>query len=112
MAVYYATKAFVLSFSEAIAEELTGTGVTASALCPGPTATNFAEAANARTSRLFQWTGMSAEAVARAGHSAFRAGRLVAIPGWRNRLLAFSVRLAPRVMVRKIIKSLNEERHR
>src|SRR5262245_55187194 len=68
MAVYYATKAFVLSLSEAIAEEVAGSGVTVTALCPGPTATNFAEAAGARFSRLFVRNAMSAEAVARSGH--------------------------------------------
>jgi uncharacterized protein len=107
MAVYYATKSFVLSFSEAIAEELTRTGVTVTALCPGATETNFAEAANARTSRLFAKTAMSAESVAQIGHRDFRRGRVVAISGFRNRFLAFSVRLAPRFMVRKIAKRLN-----
>jgi short-subunit dehydrogenase len=96
MAVYFASKAFLLSFSEAVAEELAGTGVTVTALCPGPTETNFAEAANARTSRLFAKAAMSAESVAWVGHDAFRQGRVVAIAGFRNRLLAFSVRLAPR----------------
>ncbi len=106
MGVYYATKAFLLSFSEAVAEELAGTGVTVTALCPGPTETNFAEAANARTSRLFAKAAMSAESVAWIGHDAFRKGRVVAIAGFRNRLLAFSVRLAPRFVVRKIAKRL------
>jgi uncharacterized protein len=107
MAVYYATKAFVLSFSEAIAEELTGTGVTVTALCPGPTETNFANVAGARTSRLFAKTAMSAEAVARLGHSAFRRGRAVEIAGFGNRLLVGSVRLAPRLVVRKMAKLFN-----
>jgi short-subunit dehydrogenase len=107
MAVYYATKAFVLSFTEAIAEELKGTGVIVSALCPGPTDTNFAAEANARFSNLFKKRAMSAEAVARIGHGAFRQGRVVAIAGLRNQLLAFSVRLAPRSLVRKIAKALN-----
>src|SRR5512137_1041621 len=72
MAVYYATKAYVLSFTEALAEELAGTGVTVTALCPGPTQTNFAEAAGARTSRLFNKTAMSAASVAKTGHRAYR----------------------------------------
>jgi short-subunit dehydrogenase len=107
MAVYYATKAYVLSFSEAVAEETTGTGVTVTALCPGPTHTNFAEAANAKTSRLFQRAAMTAESVAAIGHRAFRRGRVVVIAGARNTLLAFSTRLGPRSVVRKIAKRLN-----
>jgi short-subunit dehydrogenase len=107
MAAYYATKAFVLSLSEAIAEEIAGTGVTVTALCPGPTETNFAEAAGARFSRLFLRNAMSAEAVAREGHRAFRAGKIVAICGFRNQMLTFSVRLVPRALVRKIVKALN-----
>jgi uncharacterized protein len=110
MAVYYATKAYVLSFSEAVAEEVAGRGVTITALCPGPTATNFAEAAGARSSRLFTKSAMSAEAVARSGHHAFRSGRVLAISGFRNQLLAFSVRLGPRALVRKIVKRLNAVR--
>lgn len=109
MAVYYATKAFVLSFSEAISEELAGSGVTVSALCPGPTATNFAEAANAHFSRKFMRATMSAEAVAQIGHRGFRSGRAVVVTGARNRLLSFSVRLAPRALVRKITKFLNAQ---
>ena len=107
MAVYYATKAFVLSFTEAVAEEVAGSGVTVTAFCPGSTTTNFAEAANAHFSSGFKKSAMSAESVARAGHRAFRAGRVVAIPGLRNRLLAFAVRLTPRTIVRKIAKHLN-----
>src|SRR6266481_2412307 len=72
MAVYYATKAFVLSLSEAIAEEVRGSGVTITALCPGPTATNFNKEAGARFSRGFARSALSAEAVARIGHRAFR----------------------------------------
>jgi short-subunit dehydrogenase len=107
MAVYYATKAFVLSFSEAIAEELAGTGVTVTALCPGPTATNFAAVAKFQGEGLLTKGTMSAEAVARAGHRAFRRGRVVVVAGLRNRLLVFVVRLVPRFVVRKIVKRLN-----
>ena len=107
MAVYYATKAYVLSFSEAIAEEVAGTGVTITALCPGSTSTNFAAAASARFTRLFKKAAMSSDRVARIGHRAFRQGGFVVVAGWRNRLLAFSVRLGPRVVVRRIAKYLN-----
>jgi short-subunit dehydrogenase len=107
MAVYYATKAYVLSFSEAIAEELAGTGVRVTAVCPGPTATNFSASANATSSRLFDRVAMSAESVARIGHDAFRRGRVVSVTGFRNQALAFSTRLAPRSVVRKLAQRLN-----
>jgi len=107
MAVYFATKAYVLSFSEAIAEELVGSGVTVTALCPGPTATNFAEAAKAGFSRRFLRLAMSAESVAQVGHRAFRNGQVVAVAGWRNRLLASSVRFGPRPVIRKLAKKFN-----
>jgi hypothetical protein len=108
MAVYYATKAFVLSFSEAVAEEVAGTGVTVTALCPGPTDTGFGEAAQMRDSRLFRLGRMSAQEVARIGQRAFRQGRVVVVPGLRNRLLAFSIRLSPRSIARRIAGGLNK----
>jgi uncharacterized protein len=107
MAVYYATKAYVLSFSEAIAEEVRETGLTVTAFCPGPTHTNFTAAANMQNSNLFKLGAMSAEAVARIGHDAFRRGRCVAVAGLRNKMAVFSVRLAPRSVVRKITHRLN-----
>lgn len=110
MAVYYATKAYVLSFSEALAEELVGAGVTVTAVCPGPTATNFGTAANMRTLGLVKHVSMSAEAVARQGHRAYRRGQVVAITGFRNQIPAFLVRLFPRVAVRKIARRLNNVR--
>ena len=110
MAVYYATKAYVLSFSEALAEELAGTGVTVTASCPGPTATNFGAAANMRTLGLVRKVSMSAEAVARISHRAFRSGKVVAITGFRNQAPAFLVRLFPRAAVRKITRRLNNVR--
>jgi len=107
MAVYYATKAYVLSFSEALAEELTGTGVTVTAVCPGPTTTNFGTAANMHTLGLVKKVSMSAEAVACQGHRAFRSGKAVVINGFRNAFPAFLVRLLPRAVVRKIARRLN-----
>ena len=107
MAVYYATKAYVLSFSEALAEELAGTGVTVTASCPGPTATNFGRAANMNTLGLVKRISMSADSVACISHRAFRRGQVVAITGLRNQFPAFLVRLVPRVAVRKITRRLN-----
>jgi uncharacterized protein len=110
MALYYATKAFVLSLTEALAEELAGTSVSATALCPGPTQSNFFAAADMHTSRLFKLSAMSAEAVARIGHDAFRKKRVIAIAGFRNQFLAFLVRLAPRIVARRIAGSWNKAR--
>jgi short-subunit dehydrogenase len=107
MAVYYATKAFVLSFTEALAGELAGTGLTISVLCPGPTETNFSQVARAQKARLFKIPKMSAQAVARSGHRAFRKGKVIAVPGWSNQMMIFSVRLAPRVFVRRVAKFYN-----
>ncbi|MCX6926544.1 MAG: SDR family oxidoreductase [Verrucomicrobia bacterium] len=110
MAVYYATKAYVLSFSEALAEELAGTGVTVTAVCPGPTRTNFGTAANMNTLGLVKIVSMSAELVARQGHRAYRRGQVVVINGFRNQFPAFLVRLFPRAAVRKIARRLNNVR--
>jgi short-subunit dehydrogenase len=107
MAVYYATKAFVLSFTEALAEELAGSGLKISVLCPGPTESNFSQVARANKARLFKARKMSAAAVARAGHRAFRSGKVISVPGGSNKLLVFSGRLAPRSVVRKIAKHYN-----
>ena len=108
MAIYHATKAYVLLFSEALAEELTGTNVTVTALCPGPTTTNFGNVANfLRERRLKKIPKMSAETVAQCGHQAFRKGRVLAIPGFRNHFLIFLIRIMPRRCVRKIAKLFN-----
>src|SRR5206468_8699140 len=96
MAVYYATKAYVLSFSEALANELAGSGVTVTALCPGPTKTGFFERAGLQGSSLLLKATMDARTVAAAGYRALTQGKSVVIPGLRNRLLVFADRLAPR----------------
>jgi len=111
MAVYYATKAYVLSFSEALAEELAGRGVSVTAVCPGPTATNFGTAANMKTLGLVKKVSMSAGTVAVMGHRAYRSGRVAAITGWRNQIPAFLIRLLPRAAVRKITKRFNNVRY-
>lgn len=108
MAVYYASKAFVLSFTEALAEETQGTGVVVTALCPGPTQTNFAATAGNEDSVLFRSTKpMSPYAVARVGYDGMMAGKRVVIPGWTNQTSVFSTRLAPRKMLAKIARKLN-----
>ncbi|HYE14102.1 MAG TPA: SDR family oxidoreductase [Pyrinomonadaceae bacterium] len=110
MAVYYATKAYVLSFSEAIANELEGTGVTVSALCPGPTETGFVAAAGMSESKLFDRGAMSARAVAEAGYRGMLEGKTVVIPGFRNALLARTVGFMPRKLVTKVVRGIQERR--
>lgn len=110
MAAYYASKAFVLSFSQAINAELRDTGVTVTAVCPGPTATNFATAAGVSETPLFRSGAMSADAVADAAVSGMMAGKPVVIPGFRNKLLGFGARLSPRQMLVGIARRLNEAR--
>jgi uncharacterized protein len=107
MAMYYATKAMVFSFTLAIAAELEGTGVTATALCPGPTATNFGEVAGNSGSKLFKGAAMSAADVAREGFAAMMAGKPEVIAGSRNRWMIWSTRFAPRRMLAGIAKRLN-----
>jgi uncharacterized protein len=99
MSVYYATKAFLLSFSEAIDYELKPNGITVTALCPGPTESEFKMRAGSQRSRLFQAFVMKAEPVARVGYDAMMNGRAVAVPGIRNKLIPVTIRLVPRSML-------------
>lgn len=101
-AVYGATKAYVLSLTEALAEEVRGSGVRVSCLAPGATDTGFAARAGMQGTRLFRRGAMNAGRVARAGHDGLRRGKTLVVPGVRNRVLAFSVRLSPRALVAKI----------
>lgn len=103
MAVYYASKAYVLHLSEALSQELSGTGVHVMALCPGPTATKFSQAASAETTTLFKGNLPSAKQVVAYGYRAMKKGKKVAIYGWRNRLGIFMVRLMPRTVVTKLV---------
>jgi short-subunit dehydrogenase len=96
MAVYCASKAYVLSFSEAIAEELRGTGVSVTALCPGVTRTGFQARAHVESTPLVRSGSMSAKEVAEIGYKALMRGKRVVIPGLMNWLVAFSVRFTPR----------------
>lgn len=111
MAVYYATKAYVLSFSEAIGSELRGTGISVTALCPGPTRTGFARGAGVVQSNLFASpTVMAVEPVAESGYRGMMAGRAVVIPGLGNKLLIQSLRISPRWLVRVIARWFQEGR--
>jgi short-subunit dehydrogenase len=110
MAVYYATKAYVLSFSEALANEVAGSGVVVSCFCPGATETGFAKRASIEDSRLFKkLRPMSAEVVARDGYRGLMAGRTLVISGLQNRLVAESVRFAPRKLVTAISRWVAEK---
>ena len=107
MAVYYATKAYVLSFTEALAEEVIGTGVRVTCLAPGLTATGFAAVADVQRKLLSRLWTADAKTVARAGYRGFRRGRLLVIPGLWNKLGAVAVRFTPRLLVRKFVKLLH-----
>lgn len=106
MAVYFATKAYVLSLSEALHEEVRRFGVRVSALCPGPTRTEFGEVAGFSDDAWFDRLSMDADAVVRAGLDALDRNKAVAITGAVNRIGAFSTRLVPRALARKIAGAL------
>ncbi|MBI2922869.1 MAG: SDR family oxidoreductase [Planctomycetes bacterium] len=107
MSVYYATKAYVLSLTEGLAEELRGTGVVASCLCPGPTFTEFLVRAEMKQSAAFEAAAMSAKKVAKIGYRGFRRGRVVVVPGAANRMGTLLVRAAPRWLARRVTFFLN-----
>lgn len=109
LAVYYATKAYVISFSEAIANELRKTGVTVTCFCPGATHTGFAQRAGVENSRLFKLAAMPSEKVALDGFRAVMKGRTLAISGVRNWLTAESTRFAPRKMATAISRWVAEK---
>lgn len=109
MSVYYASKAFVLHFSEAIASELSSKNITVTALCPGPTKSNFKLNANLGNGRLMRPRKLpQAKNVAEYGYKALMAGKPVAIYGLKNYLLTYLVRLLPRAVVVKMVKKLQE----
>jgi len=105
MAVYFATKAYVLSFSDALSEEVRGTGVTVTSLCPGPVETGFQRRAGMRTERfsgpIKPWT---AAEVATAGWTAFKEGKRMVVPGWSNKLGAYGGRATPRRLLLPLLK--------
>lgn len=110
MAVYYATKAYVLSFSEALENELKGTGVSISVLCPGPTDTGFQQRASMEDSKLLDSGVMSVDRVADIAYKDFQAGKTVIIPGSQNKLLAFMIRFMPRKIVTKTVRKVQERK--
>ena len=111
MAVYYASKAFVVSFSLAVANELAGTGLTVTVLCPGATRTEFDKGAGISGSRLFEGPVMTAAEVARQGYAAMLAGKPEVIAGARNRWMMRMARLAPRTMQAAMTRRLNSSPH-
>jgi short-subunit dehydrogenase len=110
MAVYYATKAYAQSFTEAVADEVQGTAVKVTCLCPGPTVTGFADAAAMSQSNLFQGKTMTSGEVAQAGYEGWKRGDILVVPGRSNRMGMLMVRLAPRAVVRRIVRRLNGPR--
>lgn len=111
MAVYFATKAYVLHLSEALSNELQGTGVTVTCLCPGATATEFHKRANATGMNLLRMGSMDARTVAEDGYRAMMAGKPVVISGLKNWLVAQSVRFSPRRLVTAIARKTQESRN-
>jgi uncharacterized protein len=110
MAIYYATKAYVLSFSEAVNYELRNTNVSVTALCPGATSTNFEKRANLESSRLFQSGAMDARDVALEGYKALMEKKSLEIPGFKNKALANLVRFLPRKSVLKIVHYVQDKK--
>jgi short-subunit dehydrogenase len=106
MAVYYATKAFVLSFTEALHHELKGTGIKVSALCPGPTATEFGSVAGTNISSALDRITGDAARVVRAGLEGLDRNKAVVIPGWANKTTANISRVLPRAAMRRIVGAI------
>lgn len=109
MAVYYATKAYVVSFSEAVAQELKGTGITVTTLCPGATKTNFGKVAGAENANLFRWA-MEADKVARIGFNGLMKGKRVVIAGAFNKIGAYSAKFLPRRITTKIAMWVGQQK--
>lgn len=108
MAVYYATKAYVLSFTEALENELQGSGVTVTALCPGATRTNFDTRANLGGSKLFKRGVMNVHTVAQAGYDGLMRGKTIVVPGMQNLLLTKIGPLFPRKLVTHIVRKIQD----
>ena len=111
MAVYYASKAYVLHFTEALAEELRGTGVTVTCLCPGPVKTNFQKRAHLGDTKLATSPLLvDVREVARVAYEGMKQGKRVVIPGWKNRFGVQMLRLSPREMVTKVVRKVQESK--
>lgn len=112
MAVYYATKAYVLSFSEAIANELEGTGVTVTCLCPGATESGFQARAKMEESGLVKGRKLpDAMSVAQSGYQGMQRGATLVIPGIANKIGAFLPRVTPRSLVPRVVRRVQARRH-
>jgi short-subunit dehydrogenase len=109
-ATYNASKAYVLSFSEALANELQGTGVTVTALCPGPTRTNFAARAGLSGSKAFRHRTMHPASVARIGYHALMRGKHIVVPGLMNKLRMLPIHLLPRTVLARFSRKYHETR--
>ena len=111
MAVYYASKSYVLSFSRSIRRELRGTGVSVTALCPGATSTGFEKTAHAQDTWMFHWRKpMEARDVARGAYEGMRRGKSVVVPGLLNKLMAYSPGLGPPAIALEINRLLLSKR--
>lgn len=110
MSVYYASKGYVLSFSEALSNELQDKGITVTVLCPGPTESDFANKADLGKSKLFKRGKIaSAAEVAAYGYKAMMAGKVIAIHGLLNSIIANTLRVMPKSLVRKMVRSIQEK---
>jgi len=107
LAVYFATKAYVLSFTEALAEEISNPNIKISCFAPGPVKTEFGEKSDLENSLLFKVSLMDLEPAVKAGYEGFRKGKTIVIPGLKQQIVPFLNRFTPRLIVRKIAKKLN-----
>ncbi len=107
LAVYFATKAYVLSFTEALAEEISNPNIKVSCFAPGPVKTEFGEKSDLEDSLLFKMSLMDLEPAVKAGYEGFRKGKTIVIPGLKQQIVPFLNRFTPRLIVRKIAKKLN-----
>lgn len=110
MSVYYATKHYVLAFSEGLSRELQGTGVTVTALCPGPTASGFQEVASLGEAEFFNDRRLpTSKEVAQYGLEALRAKKVIAVHGFSNKMMTFMPRLLPRSIVRNMVYKIQKK---